>query len=92
MNIKNFAVTILLIIVLIGCAPKEATYTLIKEGEVSRVEYIQGNFSARDKTAIYFTDGTCIVSRCHRSVPHKKIRVIQDSRYSNGYFTIEQLI
>jgi len=67
-------ILLLMSIGIIGCG-NTIECKLVKEGEVKKVEYLQGNFSSRDKTIIYFIDGTSQVLFGQHSVPYKKIKL-----------------
>ena len=69
-------------VLLSGCdnPPK---YKLVKSGEVSQVDYQQGNFSESAKTIIGFKDGSFKVLRGSFSIPSVNIDIYQQDRKDN---------
>ncbi len=67
---------------LTGCS-REPNYKIIKEGEVSQVDYQQGNFSENAKTIIGFKDGSFQVLSGSYSIPSTKIKILKQDRADN---------
>ena len=44
----------------------------LARGIYDKVEYLQGNYSASNKTILYFADGRTHVLQEHRSIPYSK--------------------
>jgi hypothetical protein len=68
-----------------GCDNKP-DWKLWKEGEVAKVEYLQGNFSESPKTIIYFTDGSTCALHYSWSVPYKNIKLYYDTQETRYKF------
>jgi len=54
-------------------------WTLVKEGCVERVEYLEGGFMTPHQTIIYFDDGSTFTLSHTRNLPSKNIKI-----YRNG--------
>lgn len=64
-----------LIFIVAGCCENKCS--LIKEGEVVKVDYLQGNFGEDSKTIFYFSDGATQVLVGNYSIPTKKIKIYE---------------
>ena len=54
--------SVISILFLLGCSSmQEPPYQLIKQGEVAKVEYLQGSYFASTKTIVNFKDGSYVV-------------------------------
>ena len=71
---------LILCLLLCGCEVKR-DWTILKEGEVERVEYKEGiGWGAANKTIIYFEDGTSYVLMGYHDVPSNYVKI-----YKNQY-------
>lgn len=53
----------------------KSSITPIKCGEVTKVEYLQGNLGSYPKTIIYFMDGSNLILEGIYSIPKKNISI-----------------
>jgi hypothetical protein len=70
---------LILVLFLLGCQ-KQPPWKLLKSGEISQVDYQQGNYSQPARTIIGFKDGSFQVLKGSYSIPATNIIIyIQDN-------------
>ena len=76
LKLNKLIVSILLSILLLGCSPP-ARYKELTKGRIARVEYLQGSWSSKEKTFIYFEDESIFYLFGHRDIPSKNIIILK---------------
>ena len=82
---KYIALGILIIVLFTGCKQQQYDRTIICEGIIKSVEYLQGNFSTNSKTILTMEDGGVFVLMYQQDIiKGSRVRIIKLS--SSGYF------
>ena len=86
---RHWIITCLVVLFFAGCSG-ETEKTLIKKGDVVRVEYLQRSWGSVAKTILYFDDcSTMVLSFNYYNVPANPVSVYQ---YSNEWNTWYKLV
>ena len=90
---KKLILIALFLALVSGCCG-HTTRTVLAEGTINRVEYLQGNFGDYAKTIIHFDNGGTYVFKGNRSMPyakHTKIRIVELRDHIDSSVVIEEV-
>lgn len=78
-------------VMVLGLSGCETTTKILGQGEVEKVEYLQGNFSAVPKTIIKFKNGGYAVMLGNHSIPYRKVIAVRIETPREIIYKIEEL-